>query len=43
MFGPEKEALRGRRISSDEEAMGVVQNWLKMQPKRFYLMELENL
>jgi hypothetical protein len=35
MFGPMKEALRGRRLSSDEEVTGVVQNWLKTQPKNF--------
>jgi hypothetical protein len=34
-FGPEKEALRGRRFSSDEEVIGAVQNWLKTQPKHF--------
>jgi hypothetical protein len=33
MFGPRKEALRGRRFSSDEEVIGAVQNWLKSQPK----------
>jgi histone-lysine N-methyltransferase SETMAR len=32
-FGPMKEDLRGRRFSSDEEVIGVAQNWLKMQPK----------
>jgi hypothetical protein len=31
-----KEALRERRtFSSNEEAIGVVQNWLKTQPKTF--------
>jgi hypothetical protein len=34
MFDPMKEALRGRRFSSDEEVMGAVQNWLKTQPKQ---------
>jgi hypothetical protein len=32
MFGPVKEALRGRRFSSDEEVIGAVRNWLKAQP-----------
>jgi hypothetical protein len=32
---PNEEALRGGRFSADEEALGVVQNWLKMQPKNF--------
>jgi len=36
MFGPMKEALRGRRFSSDEEVIGAVQNWLKIQPKRLF-------
>jgi hypothetical protein len=31
MFGPMKEAVR-RRLSSDEEVIGAVQNWLKTQP-----------
>jgi hypothetical protein len=34
MFGPMKEALRGRIFSSDE-VIGAVQNWLKTQPKNF--------
>jgi hypothetical protein len=29
MFGPMKEALRGRRFSFYEEVFGAVQNWLK--------------
>jgi hypothetical protein len=35
MFGSMKEALRGRRLSSDEEVIDAVQNWLKTQPKIF--------
>jgi hypothetical protein len=32
-----KEDLRGRRFSSDEGVIGVVQNWLKTQLKKnFY-------
>jgi hypothetical protein len=31
-----KEALRGRRFSSNEEVIGTVQNWLKMQQKSFF-------
>jgi hypothetical protein len=34
-FGPMKEALRGRRFSSDEEVIGAMQNWLKRQPETF--------
>jgi hypothetical protein len=37
MFGPMKDALRGRRFSSDEEVTGEVQNWLQTQPKLFFL------
>jgi hypothetical protein len=36
MFGSMKEALRGRRFSSDEEVIGAVQNWLKTQPKTLF-------
>jgi hypothetical protein len=44
MFGPMKEALRGRRFSSDEERTDAVQNWLKTEPKNFFfLTELKNL
>jgi hypothetical protein len=43
MFGPMKEARRGRKFSSDEEVIGAVQNWLKMEPKNFFLTALKNL
>jgi hypothetical protein len=36
IFCPMKEALRGRRFSSDEEVIGAAPNWLKTQPKSFY-------
>jgi hypothetical protein len=36
-----KEALRGRRFSSDEEVIGAVQNCLKTQPEVFFLAELK--
>jgi hypothetical protein len=36
MFGPMKEALRGRRFSSDEEVIGATQNCLKTRPKNFF-------
>jgi hypothetical protein len=42
MVGPMKEALRGRRFSSDEEVISTIQNWLKTQPKNF-LTELKKL
>jgi hypothetical protein len=34
-----KEAVRGRRFSSDEEAIGAVQNLLKTQQKKKILTE----
>jgi hypothetical protein len=43
MFVRMKDALRGRRFSSDEEVIGAVQNWLKTQTKDFFLTELKNL
>jgi hypothetical protein len=36
MFGTMKEVLRGRRISSDEEVISTVQNWLNTQPKKTF-------
>jgi hypothetical protein len=41
MFGPMKEAPRGRRFSSDIEVIGAVQNWLKSQPKTFFSDEIK--
>jgi hypothetical protein len=35
-----KKALRGRRFSSNEFT-GMVQNWLKMQLKNFFLTEFK--
>jgi hypothetical protein len=46
MFVPMKEALKGRRFSSDEEVIGAVQISLKTQPpppKKKNLTERENL
>jgi hypothetical protein len=40
MFGPMKEALRGKRSLSYEEVIGKVQNWLKTQQKNIFLKEL---
>jgi hypothetical protein len=36
IFDPVKEAIRGRKFSSDEEVTGAVQNWLKTQPKELF-------
>jgi hypothetical protein len=41
MFDPMKEALRGRKFSSDEETTDAVQNWLKTQLRNFFLPELK--
>jgi hypothetical protein len=38
MFGPMKEAVRGRRFSYDE-VTGAVQSWLKTQPKNFFFSD----
>jgi hypothetical protein len=35
MFGPMKEALRGRRFSSDEKVVGEVQKLVKGATKKF--------
>jgi len=43
MFGPMKEALRGRRFSSDEEVIGMVHDWLKTQPKNFLFGGIKKL
>jgi hypothetical protein len=43
MFGPVKETLREGRFSSDEEVIGMVQNWLKMQPKNFLSDRIKKL
>jgi hypothetical protein len=36
MFGPMKEALRGRISSTDKEVIDAVQNWLRTQPKNLF-------
>jgi hypothetical protein len=43
MFGTMKEALRGRRFSSDEEVIGAVQNWLETIPKNFFYDGIKKL
>jgi hypothetical protein len=35
MFGPMKDAMRGR-FSSNEKVIGMVQNWLKTKPRYFF-------
>jgi hypothetical protein len=41
MFGSMEEALRRRKFSSDEEVIGVVQNWLKTQPEKVFLTKFK--
>ena len=37
LFGPIKEALRGRRLScDDDDVKAAVQQWLRTQPKTFF-------
>ena len=43
MFGPLKEALRGRRFATDEEVIDAVKKWLKMQPKNFFSNGIKQL
>jgi hypothetical protein len=38
-----QEALRGRIFSSDEEVIGIVQNWLKTHPKILFSDGIKNL
>jgi hypothetical protein len=44
MFGPMKEAVRGRRFSSDEEVIGAVQKSVKDATKYFFFFDgIKNL
>jgi hypothetical protein len=36
MFGPIKQALRGRRFTADQQLDVTVHAWLVSQPKTFY-------
>jgi hypothetical protein len=36
LFGPLKDALRGRRFTSDQEVREAVHAWLTAQPKTFF-------
>jgi hypothetical protein len=36
LFGPLKEALRGRRFTSDKELKEAVHGWLAARPKTFF-------
>jgi len=43
LFGPLKEALRGRQFTSDEEVKEAVHEWLAAQPKTFFSEGIEML
>ena len=43
LFGPLKEALRGRRFTSDEEVKETVHEWLAAQPKTFFSEGIQKL
>ena len=36
LFGPLKNALRGRRFASDDEVKEAVHDWLRSQPQTFF-------
>jgi hypothetical protein len=39
VFGPLKDALRGRRFGNDDGVKEAVHSWLTTQPRTFFLME----
>jgi len=43
IFGPLKEALRGRRFASDEGVKEAVHTWLQEQPKSFFSAGIQKL
>jgi len=43
IFGPLKEALRGRSFTSDEEVKVAVHTWLLEQPKSFFSAGIQKL
>jgi histone-lysine N-methyltransferase SETMAR len=43
IFGPLKEALRGRRFTSDEEVKEAMHTWLQQQPKSFFSAGIQEL
>jgi histone-lysine N-methyltransferase SETMAR len=42
LFEPLKEALRGRRFSCDDDVKAAVHQWLRVQPKIFFLVALKS-
>ena len=43
LFGPLKNALRGRRFSTDKDVREAVHKWLRDQPKPFFLEGIHKL
>ena len=43
LFGPLKEALRGRRFSCDDYVKAAVHQWLRAQPKTFFADGIKKL
>ena len=43
LFGPLKDALRGRRFTSDEGVKEAVYEWLAAQPKKFFSEGIQKL
>ncbi|PSN49663.1 Mariner Mos1 transposase, partial [Blattella germanica] len=36
LFGPLKEAIRGKRYDNDEQVLGDVRTWLRERPVKWY-------
>ena len=43
LFGPLKNALRGRRFAADDEVKEVVHDWLRSQPQTFFSNGIKKL
>jgi len=43
LFGPLKNALRGRRFAADNEAKEAVHDWLHSQPQTFFSNDIKKL
>ena len=43
LFGPLKNALRGRRFAADDEVKEAVHDWLRSQPQTFFSNGIEKL
>ena len=43
LFGPLKNALRGRRFSCDDDVKAAVHQWLRAQPKTFFVDDIKKL